>query len=516
MSVYDDKMNQEMLKVVCDLNRLIAEVAKVAGVTILNALTNKSMKDKLDIHGRFNNYDVLSVTGLSMDEAKALLKEKKKIIANGFYDRDGHYILAIKRSDFNKISELEKEIADGTLNVDDFLEEYRKNKSEQEHSLAGEQPSRMPNPIDVPFGKVPEDAPELTEEDFEQGGDFKVNFNPEEVARSIENEKVNEIENEVAAEETVDHNNDFASGERDELEAVESADTPQIEENIGESDISPEAPPVPKEDIEEPTVEDQNIDPSDEHAPEATEEPLKEDSDNVPSIHEKQAESDVCEKEDDSFERTTDDADNVVSEESKKVNSADIEEQRSAKVDNESEQRDIDANNESEHHEVEKSTDDHPNNSYSEEYKEDSGRLEEAYTEGGKSDSLRSEEYENDSMEQCIKSDESSSEKHNAEEIFDHSEPSESSATDRSGENASYRNDNATTHSNEDASNIQSIEASGSEQKANEPKQKVDKTEQPRSAAQKRRKETMAIVMPRIIHKTTVLHLSKRRRVPLR
>ena len=79
MSVYDDKMNQEMLKVVCDLNRLIAEVAKVAGVTILNALTNKSMKDKLDIHGRFNNYDVLSVTGLSMDEAKALLKEKKKI-----------------------------------------------------------------------------------------------------------------------------------------------------------------------------------------------------------------------------------------------------------------------------------------------------------------------------------------------------------------------------------------------------------------------------------------------------
>lgn len=484
MSVYDDKMNQEMLKVVCDLNRLIAEVAKVAGVTILNALTNKSMKDKLDIHGRFNNYDVLSVTGLSMDEAKALLKEKKKIIANGFYDRDGHYILAIKRSDFNKISELEKEIADGTLNVDDFLEEYRKNKSEQEHSLAGEQPSRMPNPIDVPFEEAPEDAPELTEEDFEQGGDFKVNFNPEEVARSIENEKVNEIENEVAAEETVDHNNDFASGERDELEAVESADTPQIEENIGESDISPEAPPVPKEDIEEPTVEDQNIDPSDEHAPEATEEPLKEDSDNVPSIHEKQAESDVCEKEDDSFERTTDDADNVVSEESKKVNSADIEEQRSAKVDNESEQRDIDANNESEHHEVEKSTDDHPNNSYSEEYKEDSGRLEEAYTEGGKSDSLRSEEYENDSMEQCIKSDESSSEKHNAEEIFDHSEPSESSATDRSGENASYRNDNATTHSNEDASNIQSIEASGSEQKANEPKQKVDKTEQPRSAAQ--------------------------------
>ena len=43
MSVYDDKMNQEMLKVVCDLNRLIAEAAKVTGVTILNALTNHNM-----------------------------------------------------------------------------------------------------------------------------------------------------------------------------------------------------------------------------------------------------------------------------------------------------------------------------------------------------------------------------------------------------------------------------------------------------------------------------------------
>ncbi len=38
MSVYDDKMNQEMLKVVCDLNRLIAEAAKMIGVTTLNVI----------------------------------------------------------------------------------------------------------------------------------------------------------------------------------------------------------------------------------------------------------------------------------------------------------------------------------------------------------------------------------------------------------------------------------------------------------------------------------------------
>ena len=459
MSVYDDKMNQEMLKVVCDLNRLIAEAVKVTGVTILNALTNKSMKDKLDIHGHFNNYDVLSVTGLSMDEAKALLKEKKKIIANGFYDRSGHYILAIKRSDFDKISELEKEIADGTLDVDDFLEEYRKNKSEQEHghSSDGERPNGMPDPIDVPFEEVPEDASELIEEDFEQGGDFEVNFNPEEVVRNIENVKSNEIENEVAAEEAVDHNNDFASGERNEAEVSESTDIPQTEEDIKEPDISPEVPPVQEEDVDGPSVENQNIDSGDEHAPEATEESLREDSDNAPSIPKK----------------------------SEIENNADIEEQRGTEADSEPEQRDIDANSEFGQYETEKSADDRPDNSHLEEHKEKS----EYSGEFNKENSSHSEEHKKDSAEQYTKPDESFSEEYKVEESdnshsngqsaerqntpeheshneegFDRSALVESSATDRSGENTSYRNNDATTYSNEGTSNIRSIETNGSEQ----------------------------------------------------
>lgn len=459
MSVYDDKMNQEMLKVVCDLNRLIAEAVKVTGVTILNALTNKSMKDKLDIRGHFNNYDVLSVTGLSMDEAKALLKKKKKIIANGFYDRGGHYILAIKRSDFDKISELEKEIADGTLDVDDFLEEYRKNKSEQEHgnSSDGERPNGMPDPIDVPFEEVPEDASELIEEDFEQGGDFEVNFNPEEVVRSIENVKSNEIENEVAAEEAVDHNNDFASGERNEAEVSESTDIPQTEEDIKEPDISPEVPPVQEEDVDGPSVENQNIDSCDEHAPEATEESLREDSDNAPSIPKK----------------------------SEIENNADIEEQRGTEADSEPEQRDIDANSEFGQYETEKSADDRPDNSHSEEHREKS----EYSGESNKENSSHSEEHKKDSAEQYTKPDESFSEEYKVEESdnshsngqsaerqntpeheshneegFDRSALVESSATDRSGENASYRNNDATTYSNEGTSNIRSIETNGSEQ----------------------------------------------------
>lgn len=459
MSVYDDKMNQEMLKVVCDLNRLIAEAVKVTGVTILNALTNKSMKDKLDIRGHFNNYDVLSVTGLSMDEAKALLKEKKKIIANGFYDRGGHYILAIKRSDFDKISELEKEIADGTLDVDDFLEEYRKNKSEQEHgnSSDGERPNGMPDPIDVPFEEVPEDASELIEEDFEQGGDFEVNFNPEEVVRSIENVKSNEIENEVAAEEAVDHNNDFASGERNEAEVSESTDIPQTEEDIKEPDISPKVPPVQEEDVDGPSVENQNIDSGDEHAPEATEESLREDSDNAPSIPKK----------------------------SEIENNADIEEQRGTEADSEPEQRDIDANSEFGQYETEKSADDRPNNSHSEEHREKS----EYSGESNKENSSHSEEHKKDSAEQYTKPDESFSEEYKVEESdnshsngqsaerqntpeheshneegFDRSALVESSATDRSGENTSYRNNDATTYSNEGTSNIRSIETNGSEQ----------------------------------------------------
>lgn len=444
MSVYDDKMNQEMLKVVCDLNRLIAEVVKVTGVTILNALTNKSMKDKLDIRGHFNNYDVLSVTGLSMDEAKALLKEKKKIISNGFYDRGGHYILAIKRSDFDKISELEKEIADGTLDVDDFLEEYRKNKSEQEHghSSDGERPNGMPDPIDVPVEEVPEDASELIEEDFEQGRDFEVNFNPEEVVRSIENVKSNEIENEVAAEEAVDHNNDFASGERNEAEVSESTDIPQTEEDIKEPDISPEVPHVQEEYVDGSSVENQNIDSGDEHAPEATEESLREDSDNAPSIPKK----------------------------SEIENNADIEEQRGTEADSEPEQRDIDANSEFRQYETEKSADDRPDNSHSEEHKEKS----EYSGEFNKENSSHSEEHKKDSAEQYTKPDESFSEEYKVEEldnshsngqsaerqntpeheshneeVFDRSALAESSATDRSGENTSYRNNDATTYSNE-------------------------------------------------------------------
>ena len=505
MSVYDDKMNQKMLKVVCDLNRLIAEATKVVGVTALNILTNFNMGRKLRIHGRFNNYDVLSVTGLSMDEAKELLWKKKEVRAKGFYDRDGHYILAIKRSDFDKISELEKEIADGTLNVDDFLEEYRKNKSEQEHSSDGERPNRMPDPIDVPFEEVPEDAPELTEEDFEQGGDFEVNFNPEEVVQNIENEKANEIENEVAAEETIDYNNDFASGERDESEAPESADIPRADENIEESDISPEVPPVPEEDIEEPSIEDQNIDSSDEHTSETTEENSREDSDKAPSIHVEQAEPDVLEKENDAIERTPDNVE-------EKSNSTDIEEQYNADTDSEPGQRDINTNSELEQQETEESNNDHSNSSdsfHSEEHREESERSDEIYTEDNKGNSLRSEECENDSTEQYIKSDEPYSEEHKVEEsdnihsneqstvrqnaseyktrneeTFDHSTPSESSATDRSGENASYRNNDAAAYPNEDMPNTRFVGTNGSEQKTNEPEQRAEKAEQPHSAAQ--------------------------------
>ena len=442
MSVYDDKMNQEMLKVVCDLNRLIAEAAKVTGVTILNALTNHNMGKKLHIQGNFNNYDVLSVTGLSMDEAIAFLEKKKKIKAHGFYDRDGHYILAIERKDFDKISELEKEIADGTLNVDDFLEEYRKNKFDQEHSSDDERPNRMPDPIDVPFEEIPEDAPELTEEDFEQGGNFEVNFNPEEVIQSIENDKSNEIGNEVAAEEVVDHNNDFASGERNEAEVSESTDIPQTEEDIKEPDISPEVPPVQEEDVEGSSVENQNIDSGDEHAPEATEESLREDSDNAPSIQKK----------------------------SEIENNADIEEQRGTEADSEPEQRDIDANSEFGQYETEKSADDRPDNSHSEEYREKS----EYSGESNKENSSHSEEHKKDSVEQYTKPDESFSEEYKVEESdnshsngqsaerqntpeheshneggFDRSALAESSATDRSGENTSYRNNDATTYSNE-------------------------------------------------------------------
>ena len=550
MSVYDDKMNQEMLKVVCDLNRLIAEAVKVTGVTILNALTNKSMKDKLDIHGHFNNYDVLSVTGLTMDEAKALLREKKKIIANGFYDRGGHYILAIKRSDFDKISELEKEIADGTLDVDDFLEEYRKNKSEQEHghSSDGERPNGMPDPIDVPFEEVPEDAPELTEEDFEQGGDFEVNFNPEEVVQNIENEKTNKIEREIAAEEAIDHNNDFASGERNESDTPEFADILNTEEDIEEPEITPELPPVHEEDIKENAsktpnidvenesiisdesfetvedishteentevseiatvsgkntektfIEDQNIDISKEHISETTEEFSREDSDNDPSIQEEQTESAVHEKEDDSFEGTSDDTNNVAPKVSEKVNSIDAEELHSTSTDNEPE-----------HLYSEMSVDEFSDDFSSENHREGTERAEDLFGGDSRNEYAFSEEHEKDSEEQYAKSDKASPEEHNVEEsnktysveqsperqdapeyksrnkeTIDRSVSSENRIINHSDENNFYRNDNDAVLSVESTINTSSVGTNNFGQRIHQAGQKTDKAEQSYSAVQK-------------------------------
>lgn len=548
MSVYDDKMNQEMLKVVCDLNRLIAEAVKVTGVTILNALTNKSMKDKLDIHGHFNNYDVLSVTGLSMDEAKALLKEKKKIIANGFYDRGGHYILAIKRSDFDKISELEKEIADGTLDVDDFLEEYRMNKSEQEHSSDGERPNSMPNPIDVPFEEISEDAPELTEEDFEQGGDFEVSFNPEEVVQNIENEKTNKIEREIAAEEAIDHNNDFASGERNESDTPEFADILNTEEDIEEPEITPELPPVHEEDIKENAsetpnidvenesiisdescetvedishteentevseiatvsgkntektfVEDQNIDISKEHISETTEEFSREDSDNDPSIQEEQTESAVHEKEDDSFERTSDDTNNIAPEVSEKVNSIDAEELHSTSTDNEPEQP-----------YSEMSVDELSDDFSSENNREGTERAEDLFGGDSRNEYAFSEEHEKDSEEQYAKSDKVSPEEHNVEEsnktysveqsserqdapeyksrnkeTIDRSVSSENRIINHSDENNFYRNDNDAVLYVESTINTSSVGTNDFGQRIHQAGQKTDKAEQSYSAVQK-------------------------------
>lgn len=495
MSVYDDKMNQEMLKVVCDLNRLIAEATKVVGVTALNILTNFNMGRKLRIHGRFNNYDVLSVTGLSMDEAEELLWKKKKVVAKGFYDRDGHYILAIKREDFDKISELEKEIADGTLNVDEFREEYRISKFEQEqgHSSNSERSNRMPDPIDVPFEEISEDAPELTEEDFEQGGNFEVNFNPEEVVQSIENAKSNEIENEVAAEEAVDHNNDFASGERNEAEVSESTDIPHTEEDIKEPDISPEVPTVQEEDIEGPSVENQNIDSGDEHAPKATEESLREDSDNAPSIHEEQVETDAHEKENDSFDRTADDVGNVAPEEPEKINDADIEERRSASANNG----------------TERPIDEPYDNPSLENHGDEPERIKEPSGRDNKEETVRSEERKEDSTEQYTKSDESSPEEHKTKESdrsysaeqsyerqdvserelqnkkdIDHSASSESNATNRSGENISYRNDNDGVYYTESIANISPVGTNDPGQRVNETEQKTNKSEQPHSTTQ--------------------------------
>lgn len=74
MANYNDKTNMEMLKLICDATKLLAELEKIGGITLLNCGTSRKVKKTLKIEGFLNNYDAFSVNGLSLEEARILLK----------------------------------------------------------------------------------------------------------------------------------------------------------------------------------------------------------------------------------------------------------------------------------------------------------------------------------------------------------------------------------------------------------------------------------------------------------
>lgn len=75
MANYNDKTNMEMLKLICDAVKLFAELEKMGGITYLNIRTGNKVKKTLKIEGFLNNYDAFSVNGLSLEEARILLKK---------------------------------------------------------------------------------------------------------------------------------------------------------------------------------------------------------------------------------------------------------------------------------------------------------------------------------------------------------------------------------------------------------------------------------------------------------
>ena len=122
MANYNDKTNMEMLKLICDAVKLFAELEKMGGITYLNIRTGNKVKKTLKMEGFLNNYDAFSVNGLSLEESMTLL-DKHGIKATPLQDTKGYFALTIKRKDFNKLSDLEKKIATGQIDLKKFFED---------------------------------------------------------------------------------------------------------------------------------------------------------------------------------------------------------------------------------------------------------------------------------------------------------------------------------------------------------------------------------------------------------
>lgn len=176
MANYNDKTNMEMLKLICDATKLLAELEKIGGITLLNWGTSRKVKKTLKIEGFLNNYDAFSVNGLSLEESMTLL-DKHGIKAKPLQDTKGYFALTIKRKDFNKLSDLEKKIAAGQIDLKKFFEDPE--NYDLHNSVVKEE-------ID---DEIILDSEEITEEEFQSADLIETDADLEAVIENIENEK---------------------------------------------------------------------------------------------------------------------------------------------------------------------------------------------------------------------------------------------------------------------------------------------------------------------------------------
>lgn len=179
MSNFNDKINMEMIKVISDAVKLVAEIEKMAGIYGLNWDSGRKVKRQFKLTGFLNNYDAITVNGLSMDEAISLLNSEG-IEAKPFQDDKGYYILTINKIDYKKLSRLEKKIESSELDLDDFFNKYHQQKDAEK----GTETNIIENEPEIIL-----DSEEITEEEFNNTDLFETDANLELVAQNLISEK---------------------------------------------------------------------------------------------------------------------------------------------------------------------------------------------------------------------------------------------------------------------------------------------------------------------------------------
>lgn len=200
-----DKSNDALLKYICRLGKLGAEMHKYLWVGVRNLITDWKTKHALEIKGSLNNYYMFSVQGMDSQRTQALF-HKYGIKGDIITDKEaGLVAFTVNKKDIQKLLQLEKDIADNKVDVEKIYQEYFEKNGTVSHP---------------DYDHLAEALDELQEErfPFEEGLDA-------------------DIEEGDISEEFMDNNTDFSS-EKELAPSEEGEENPFFEEPIFEESIA--------------------------------------------------------------------------------------------------------------------------------------------------------------------------------------------------------------------------------------------------------------------------------------